>query len=100
MQRITCQEFQALSSPYILLDVRTALEFEDGSIPGAIHIPLSLLPVLAEERLTDKTTKIIVSCQSGGRSAAACDILEGLGYSDISNLEGGYGEYCQQSTPA
>lgn len=74
----------------VLLDVRTAPEWQSGSIPGAVHIPLdSLRENLAE---LDPEKEIYVHCQSGLRSYLACRILSQHGFSCY-NLSGGYRLY-------
>jgi rhodanese-related sulfurtransferase/rubrerythrin len=71
----------------LLLDVRQPEEYEDGHIPGAMFIPLGELEARQEELERDK--KIITYCRSGRRSMAAAIALCGLGFKDISSLEGG-----------
>ncbi len=76
---------------FTLLDVRTPEEFNEGKISSAILLPMQ---DLSEENLNkiginDKTQKIIVYCRSGARSSFACQILENLGFINVSNLEGG-----------
>lgn len=73
-----------------LLDVRSAAEFQGGSIPGAINIPLDDL----RERLgeLDRTRMLYVNCFSGLRSYLACRILSQNGFT-CSNLSGGYRFY-------
>lgn len=74
----------------ILLDVRTDMEWSNGSIPGAIHIPLDSLRDHLKELEQEK--EIYVHCQSGLRSYLACRILTQNGFS-CSNLSGGYRLY-------
>lgn len=88
----------------VLLDVRTDSEWQSGSIPGAVHIPLDSL----RERLAelDPEKEIYVHCQSGLRSYLACRILSQHGFSCY-NLSGGYrlyslicGNQCYDDAPA
>jgi len=74
----------------ILLDTRTPMEFETGSIPGFRNIPLDSL----RERLheLDKSKRIYVTCQIGLRGYIACRILTQHGF-DCYNLSGGYRLY-------
>lgn len=74
----------------ILLDVRTDMEWRNGSIPGAIHISLDSLRDNLKELEQEK--EIYVHCQSGLRSYLACRILSQNGFS-CSNLSGGYRLY-------
>jgi rhodanese-related sulfurtransferase len=69
----------------VVLDVREPVEWAHGHIDGAIHIPLSLLPVRLEELPAAQT---LVVCRVGGRSAQAVMWLQQQGY-DAVNLAGG-----------
>lgn len=70
----------------VIIDVREASEFAGGHIPGARLIPLGSLPQRMSEIPSDQ--EIVVVCQSGGRSTAACQHLKAAGY-QVSNLLGG-----------
>jgi hydroxyacylglutathione hydrolase len=71
----------------VFVDVREPDEWDDGHIPGALHIPLGEL----SERLGEVpgTTDLILVCRSGGRSAVATEFLLHNGYSRAANLAGG-----------
>jgi rhodanese-related sulfurtransferase len=71
----------------VFLDVREPDEFEQGAIPGAIHIPMHLLPLRAAELPRD--TDLVLYCRSGARSYHACQFLGQQGFSNVINLRGG-----------
>lgn len=73
---------------YILLDVRTQSEYDEGHIPGAILIPDTEIEDRAEEELTDKAVVILVYCRSGRRSKLAAQALADLGYTGIYEFGG------------
>ena len=73
---------------YIILDVRTKDEYDQGHIPGAILIPDTEIKAKAEEVLTDKDQLILVYCRSGRRSKLAAEALVGLGYTNIKEFGG------------
>ena len=73
---------------YIILDVRTQEEYDQGHIPGAILIPDTEVKVTAEDVLTDKDQLILVYCRSGRRSKLASEILVELGYTNIKEFGG------------
>jgi rhodanese-related sulfurtransferase len=86
----------------IYLDVRTEAEFERGHPAGAINIPVVFIKAPGEmepnanfiavaEKSIPKNRKLIVGCQAGVRSQRACDILEQAGYTDLTNVRGGFG---------
>lgn len=73
---------------YVILDVRTIEEYENGHIPGAILLPYDQIPQKAESILTDKNQKILVYCRSGNRSKIGSASLVDLGYSDVLEFGG------------
>ena len=73
---------------YIILDVRTQEEYDEGHIPGAILIPNTQIEAQAEEVLTDKDQLILVYCRSGRRSKIAAAALVELGYTNIKEFGG------------
>ena len=73
---------------YIILDVRTQEEYDQGHIPGAILIPDTEIKDKAEEVLTDKNQLLLVYCRSGRRSKLASEILVELGYTNIKEFGG------------
>ena len=90
-QQITMDEaivMMAEESNYIILDVRTAEEFADKHIPGAINIPNESIGEEEIAELPDKDQLIFVYCRSGNRSKQASEKLAALGYNDIREFGG------------
>ena len=75
-------------SDYIILDVRTASEFDGGHIPGAINIPNESIGTDAIPQLPGKDQLIFVYCRSGNRSKQASEKLVKLGYTNIVEFGG------------
>ena len=73
---------------YIILDVRTQEEYDQGHIPGAMLIPNTEIETKAEEVLMDKDQLLLVYCRSGRRSKLASEILVELGYTNIKEFGG------------
>ena len=73
---------------YIILDVRTQEEYDQGHIPGAILICHEEIAEKAEKVLTDKEQLILVYCRSGRRSKIAAEALVELGYTNIKEFGG------------
>ena len=73
---------------FILLDVRTHEEFEEGHIPGAICIPNEMIAGEAATKLPNKDQLIFVYCRSGRRSKNASAELASMGYSNIIEFGG------------
>lgn len=79
------------SADLFLLDVRTPAEHTDGSVPGAINIPVDDLRSRLDEVPRDK--KIVVFCQVGQRAYFAERILRQNGFGNVANLSGGFTTY-------
>jgi rhodanese-related sulfurtransferase len=70
-----------------LVDVRNDDEVARGIIPGALHVPLALLPVKHDNLHGDET--LVFYCHSGIRSAQAAAFLAARGRDNVFNLIGG-----------
>lgn len=93
----------------VYLDVRTEREFEAGHPAGARNIPLLVLDaatgeprpnpdfLAAVERELPRGTRLLVGCQMGGRSQRACELLAEAGWTDVTNVRGGFGGARDQS---
>jgi rhodanese-related sulfurtransferase len=77
------------SKETILLDVRTAQEFNDGHIKGARLIPVAEISNRINELAPFKSKEIVVYCRSGHRSATASMVLKKNGFTRVVNLQGG-----------
>lgn len=82
------KEIMDTEEGYIILDVRTAEEYAQGYIPGAVLLPLDDVRERAEQVLPAKDQLLLVYCRSGRRSKEACQILVELGYTNIKEFGG------------
>ena len=73
---------------FIILDVRTQEEYDQGHLPGAVVISHEEIAEKAEGALTDKDQLILVYCRSGRRSKIAAEALVELGYTNIKEFGG------------
>ena len=73
---------------YTILDVRTAQEYSEKHIPGAINIANESIGTKDIPELPDKDQLILVSCRSGNRSKQASEKLVKLGYTNIVEIGG------------
>lgn len=72
----------------LLLDVRSTGEYEQGHIPGAVHVPMAEIGDKVKKLKKDK--EVVVYCRSGNQSIWAIKRLMGMGYKNLYNLKGGY----------
>ena len=86
-------EVESLVGSATFLDVREPDEYEQGAVPGAIHIPRGHLEFQVEGRLTDKDAPVVVYCAGGVRSAFATKTLLDIGYSDVVSVIGGFNRW-------
>ena len=70
-----------------LIDVRQPDEVAEGTLPGAVNIPLDVLPQRIDE--LDRGRRVVLLCRSGGRSTMAAEFLTEAGFADVVNLSGG-----------
>lgn len=73
---------------YIILDVRTIAEYNEGHIPNAICIPNETIGSNTISELPDKEQLILVYCRSGNRSKQAAEKLRKLGYTNLIEFGG------------
>ncbi len=77
----------------VLLDVREPDEYEQGALPGAIHLPRGFLEFQVEGKVPDKQQAIVVYCAGGARSALAAKTMQDLGYTDVASMIGGFNRW-------
>jgi hydroxyacylglutathione hydrolase len=77
--------------PTQLVDIRNPGEVKLGSIEGAAPIPLAQLRDRLDE--LDPESPTVVFCAGGYRSSIAASLLESVGFSDVSDVLGGYGAW-------
>lgn len=96
VKRVTKAEFNTFMadhSDYILVDVRTPEEFNNGTIENAVNINFNDPNFQAQLNELDKAKPVLMFCHSGGRSGRALPIFKTLGFQHVLELEGGYSQY-------
>ena len=87
------------SKPFVL-DVRTAQEIKDaGYIAGSVNIPIRDLAKNLDKLPTDKNAPIITYCAVGQRGGIAMTALRELGYTNVTNLGGGFNGWVKANLP-
>ncbi|MBN1341554.1 MAG: rhodanese-like domain-containing protein [Phycisphaerae bacterium] len=87
---------------FVILDVRTPAEFAAERIEGAVNIDVETDTQVftSEVSKLDPTRKYLIYCRSGRRSCIAGGIMESLGFTDLSHLEGGINAWKAAGLPA
>ena len=77
---------ELLGAGALVLDVRSSDEFSTNHVPKAVNLPLEQVQRRIGDLAKEHSQPILVHCLSGTRSAMACRILRGLGYTEVHNL--------------
>ncbi len=78
---------------FVLVDVREKHEWDEGYIPGALHVPRGHLESQIERVVPDKSEKVVLYCAGGVRSLMAGTTLQQMGYQDVVSIAGGFGQW-------
>ncbi|HAG99194.1 MAG TPA: molybdopterin biosynthesis protein MoeB [Ktedonobacter sp.] len=77
----------------VLVDVREKHEWNEGHIPGALHVPRGYLELQVEEAVPDKEKTVVLYCAGGVRSLMAGTTLQQMGYKNVISMTGGFGAW-------
>ena len=83
----------------VLVDVREKLEWNDGHIPEALHVPRGYLELQIEEAVPDKSKTVVLYCAGGIRSLMAGATLQQMGYKEVISMAGGFGAWKGNGLP-
>jgi len=88
---VVAKEMLASNQFDVVLDVRTDLERSTlGFYPGSIHVPSAKLESAIERVIPDKTTRILVYCNTGQRARNATEKMRTLGYTNAVYIASGH----------
>ncbi len=101
IRKVGVDEYDRLRSKTntVLLDVRSAAEFEKGHIPGATNIDINLPQFAEKVGALDKGKTYLVNCAVGMRSARACKRMETLGFTNLVDLGPGFDGWQKAGKP-
>src|SRR5579883_3577044 len=83
----------------VLVDVREKHEWNEGHIPGAVHVPRGFLELQIEEAVPDKSKTVVLYCAGGVRSLMAGKTLKQMGYRNAISMSGGFGQWKNNGLP-
>jgi rhodanese-related sulfurtransferase len=78
------------SGEAVIVDVRDKDEWDEGHIPGALHMSRGTIELDIEEKVPETNAMIICHCGGGGRSALATESLQKMGYKNVRSMAGGF----------
>jgi rhodanese-related sulfurtransferase len=93
------KKLRAAGEPHVLLDVREDNEWAAGHAAGAMHLGKGIIERDIEAQVPDKSTRLVLYCGGGYRSALAADNLQKMGYTDAISLDGGWKAWQQAGLP-
>jgi rhodanese-related sulfurtransferase len=93
------RKMQSAGEPHLLIDVREDNEWASGHAAGAVHLGKGIIERDIEAKVPDKSTRLVLYCGGGYRSALAADNLQKMGYTDAISLDGGWKAWQQAGLP-
>src|SRR5919198_6759298 len=99
IDELSAADAAARADEPVFLDVRERDEWEEGHIPGAVHIERGNLESRIERLVPDRDRPIVTYCAGGNRSVFAARTLEELGYEHVSSLTGGFTDWKRNGFP-
>jgi phage shock protein E len=83
----------------VVLDIRTPEEFDQGVIEGAVNIDFYEPTFAADLDALDKDAHYVVYCRSGNRSGQALDTFSDLGFTNVTEIDGGIANWHEAGHP-
>ena len=98
LNNLSAEEFETVSKELensVIIDVRTAGEFDLGHMPGAVNMDYFAEGFLEEIENMDKSKDYLIYCRSGRRSIRVCTWMRNGGFDNtkVYNLDKGYGDW-------
>ena len=92
-RRLDCGE------KFLLVDVREDNEWAKGHLPGAVHMGRGVIERDIETRVPETSTRMILYCGGGFRSALVADNLQKMGYTAVESMDGGWRGWTEAGLP-
>ena len=80
----------AANEPHVLVDTREDSEWAVGHVAGAVHLSRGVIERDIETQYPDTSTKLVLYCGGGFRSALVAESLQKMGYTNVISLDGGW----------
>jgi rhodanese-related sulfurtransferase len=102
IRRIDIEGYRRLANsgePHLLVDVREDNEWQAGHAAGSVHLGKGIIERDVETVVPDKTTRMVLYCGGGYRSALVADALQNMGYTEVISLDGGWRAWQESGLP-
>ncbi|HWB86381.1 MAG TPA: rhodanese-like domain-containing protein [Bryobacteraceae bacterium] len=93
------KKLRAANEAHVLVDTREDREFDASHAAGAVHLSKGIIERDIEVQIPDKSTKLVLYCGGGFRSALVADNLQKMGYTNAISLDGGWRAYKAAGLP-
>ncbi len=93
------QRRMAGGEKFLLVDVREDNEWTLGHVPGAVHMGRGIIERDIEMKVPETSTKVILYCGGGFRSALVADNLQKMGYTNVESMDGGWRGWVEAGLP-
>ncbi|MEP6538461.1 MAG: rhodanese-like domain-containing protein [Bryobacteraceae bacterium] len=102
VKEIDIDEYRNLAvsgEDFLTVDVREESEWAAGHAAGALHLGKGVIERDIESKIPDKSSKLVLYCGGGYRSALAGDAIQKMGYGNVISLDGGWRAYQGANLP-
>lgn len=84
---------------FLLVDVREESEWAKGHLPGAVYMGRGVIERDIEAKVPEVTTKMVLYCGGGFRSALVAENLQKMGYTNVESMDGGWRGWTEAGLP-
>jgi rhodanese-related sulfurtransferase len=84
------KKLRSTGEPHLLIDTREESEWAAGHVKGAMHLSKGIIERDIGNKVPDKSSKLVLYCGGGFRSALVADNLQKMGYRNAISLDGGW----------
>jgi rhodanese-related sulfurtransferase len=84
---------------FLLVDTREDNEWAGGHLPGAVHMGRGVIERDIEAQVPDTSTKLVLYCGGGFRSALVAESLQKMGYKNVESMDGGWKGWLSAGLP-
>ena len=94
-----CVLSERIANGAALIDVREDNEYAAGHAAGAKHMGRGIIERDVVQTFPDKSAELVLYCGGGFRSALAADMLQKMGYTNVTSMDGGWKAWRESGAP-
>ncbi len=93
------KQWQDAGEQFVLIDVREESEWQACHISDAVYMGRGIIERDLEAKYPDLDSRIVLYCGGGFRSALSAELINRMGYADITSMDGGFREWKEKGYP-